>query len=70
MGMPRRSLKVLNFSSKPQSPKFSHASAMPSSGQAKLLELMARFDKVMKERPEVAVRILVHAEHVLHMFNA
>jgi hypothetical protein len=68
--MPHRSWKVLNFCQRPKLPRYSHASAMPLSAQAKLSELILRFDNVAKNRPADAVRILWHCEQILQMFDA
>lgn len=68
--MPRTNLKILDFQARPQTPRYLYASALPLPAQAKLSEIMQRFDRVMKERPAVAERILWYAEQILQMFNA
>lgn len=69
--MPRSSsLKVVLFPAPISSPKFSNISSLPSGGQQKLHELVARFDRVMKHHPNVAVRILFLAEKLLQAFGA
>ncbi len=65
-------LRVLSFPERlpSSSLKFLNTSALPSSQQAKLSEMVSRFDRVMKERPAVAARIMVLVDKIFRVFDA
>jgi hypothetical protein len=68
--MPRTKWKVLDFTGRPQTPRYSNASSLPSSAQSKLLELVSRYDRLMKDRPVDAAEVLEWVEKILHLYGA
>jgi hypothetical protein len=62
-------LRVLSFPPRPTMPHYLNASALPLSAQPVLCDVMARFDRMMLERPAAAAEVLRLADQIMKIYG-
>jgi conjugal transfer/entry exclusion protein len=68
--MPNSALKVVSIPTRPPTPRYLNSSALPASGQQQLSAVMSRFDRLMDERPRIAMEVLRLADQIMKIYGA